>query len=295
VGQTPRKVILGLDFLDFLVRPSRPPATVRAAQPGYTVDELHWKFDAMFSLTSLMDALTTLQIQHGAEVKTITPEGFDPLLEYNKYAREEGYFAIFRQRAIEYARTFIRKPHALTVGDTGTSPGLDDLRAIMAIAARDNIELQILIYPYHAHMLAMFEQTGLWPAFEQWKELLAQEVATVQKKNPEARIALWDFSGFSIIQCEPIPPINDKHAVTRWYWESGHFKQSVGDLILARLSEKKPGASMQSDKLGFRLMSSNLLENQARVARERSDCLASTPQIFDDASRLVQDARKELH
>jgi len=254
---------------------------------------LKWKFDAMFSMTSVMDALTTLRIQRGLEVQTTTLEGFNPMTEYKKYAREEGYFAIFRQRAEEYARTFVRKPHALRLSSTGSSSNLDDLRAILLIAAKDGIELQIVIYPYHAQMLAMFEQSGLWSAFEEWKGILAREVDAAQRNDPDARISLWDFSGFSPFQCEPVPARNDKTSVTRWYWEAGHFKQDLGDLILARLREKDQAILPQPDTLGFPLTLANLQENRERIARGRIACLASAPQLFEEATELVARARTQ--
>jgi hypothetical protein len=294
-GDKPKKVILGVEFLDFLVDSDARPATAprRPSRDGYAVDGLKWKFDAMFSMTSLMDALTTLRIQRGLEVQTTTPEGFNPMSEYKKYAREEGYFAIFRQRAEEYARTFVRKPHALRLTSTGSSSNLDDLRAMMAIAAQDGIELQIVIYPYHAQMLAMFEQSGLWPAFEEWKGILTREVDAARRNDPDAHISLWDFSGFSPFQCESVPARNDKTSVTRWYWEAGHFKQDLGDLILARLREKDQGLLPQPDKLGFPLTPANLQENRKRIARGRIACLASAPQLFEEAADLVARARTQ--
>jgi hypothetical protein len=294
IGHAPRKLILGADFLDFLIDPAAPAAKP-AGRPHRrdAPDGLKWKFDAMFSLTSLSDALTTLLIQQGYETQTITPEGFNPMQEYMKYAREEGYYAIFRQRAEEYARAFVRKPHGLRRGDTGSSPQLDILRSMIAQAAADRTELQIVIYPYHAQMLAMFERAGLWPAFEEWKGLLAQEVYAAQRKNPDARIALWDFSGFSAFQCEPIPRKNDRTSVPRWYWEAGHFKQALGDLVLARLAHQK--MPLSPDRFGFRLKPDNLPENRQRIAGERAACLASAPQIFAEAYALVAQAGRQSH
>jgi hypothetical protein len=293
IGQIPKKVVLGLDFIDFLVDPSRmqpqPPP-----RSGFKADGVKWKFDALFSLTSVMDAWSTLQIQRQAEAETVTPEGFNPLLEYNKYARDEGYFSIFQQRAIEYAQTFVRKPHGLQYANTGSSADLDDLRAIIALALKDKIELQMLIYPYHAQMLALFEEAGLWPAFEQWKGLMADEVAAAKRQDAGARISLWDFSGFSAIQCEPIPVRNDRISVTQWYWEAGHFKPSVGNLILARLQDRQRLTASGLDRFGMALTASNLQENQHRMAQERSICAAAAPQLFEDASHLIQSARVQL-
>jgi hypothetical protein len=294
IGQMPKRIVLGVDFPDFLVDPSKAPMR-RAHTFIYKPEALKWQFDALFSLASLSDAWRTLTIQHRPDAESMTPEGLNPLHEYNKYARDEGYFAIFQQRALEYAHTFVLKPHGLRYADGANSSDLDDLRAMIALSLRDKTELQLVIYPYHAQMLAMFEEAGLWPAFEQWKGMLAGEVAAARRQDPEARISLWDFSGFSAMPCEPIPVANDTKTVTRWYWESGHFKLNVGDLMLARLNGESDRGASQS--FGYNLSSSNLPENQARIARERSACIAARPELFEHAKGLIrhaQNARAKL-
>jgi hypothetical protein len=298
VGATPRRIILGVEFLDFMVNGTAQPA---AAQPpsspvnvknGYPVDRFKWKFDTLFSLTSLGDSVTTLRVQQGQEVPIITPDGFNPMRDYARYAREEGYYAIFRQRAEEYAGTFVGKPHDLVLARTGSSPAIDDLQAMIALAGKQGVTLQLMIYPYHAQMLAMFEQAGLWPVFEAWKQMLAQQVAKAQRDYPGMRIELWDFSGFSAMQCEPIPARDDKRTSTRWYWEAGHFKKSLGDLMMARMQDGAAPAAAPSGTLGFRLTLDTLAENRARIARERSRCQAEAPATFAEADALVARARK---
>jgi hypothetical protein len=298
IGQRPKRIVLGVDFPDFLVDPSK--AQVRRAHAFvYKPEAVKWQFDAMFSLASLSDVWRTLTIQHRPEAESMTPEGLNPLHEYNKYARDEGYFAIFQQRALEYAHTFVLKPHGLHYADGANSSDMDDLRAMIALSLKNKTELQLVIYPYHAQMLAMFEEAGLWPAFEEWKGMLAEEVAAARRQDPQARISLWDFSGFSAMPCEPIPVMNDTKTVTRWYWESGHFKLNVGDLMLARLNgesekEKETGASQS---FGYNLSPANLLENQARIARERAACIAARPELFEHVKGLIrhaQNARAKL-
>lgn len=290
VGGTPRRIVMGVEFMDFPVNAAAVPPPV-AARNGYPIDQLKWRFDALFSLTALTDVLTTVRVQRGLEAPLVTANGFNPMLEYAKYARDEGYYAIFRQRAEEYASTFVRKPRALAYSATGSSPARDDLRAVIDLAGKQGVALQLVIYPYHAQMLAMFERAGLWPVFDAWKEMLAAEVAQAQRSYPGMQIALWDFSGFSSYQCEPIPVKNDKRTSTRWYWEAGHFKKALGDLMLARLQDGAVPAG-EAAALGFRLTSANLADNRARIAAERVGCAAAQPTVFTDAEAMVARAAK---
>ncbi|MCU6434125.1 hypothetical protein LPB67_10130 [Undibacterium sp. Jales W-56] len=291
IGQTPDFVILGVDFLDYLVDASKPP--IPTASPGsnpHDVSDIKWQFDVLFSLSSVADAVKTLRIQNDTEAETISPRGLNPLQEYKKFAREQGYYAIFQQRALEYAKTFSGKPHDLAYPATGSTPELDGLRATLAMIASDASEAHIVIYPYHAQILALFDQAGLWPAFEVWKKILLGEVSVANKSHPDATIRLWDFSAYGAAQCEVIPDKGDTKSVTKWYWEAGHFKQSLGDLMLARMLEQRTKQTAAST-IGIQLNEQNFLENQARIRQEKTVCANAYPALFRQVEQL---ANKEL-
>ena len=290
-GMKPELVILGVEFLDYLLDPGdhAPLAPIASASNARNVSDLKWQFDALFSLASVADSLKTLQIQKDSEAETISPRGLNPFFEYKKYVRQEGYYPIFQQRAVEYAKVFAHKPHGIRLNSTGTSPELEGLRAVLSILATESKESHVIIYPYHAQILAMFEQAGLWPAFEQWKSALASEVDTMNKRYLNAHITLWDFSGYGEMQCELIPGKNNKQATTQWYWEAGHFKQKFGDLILARLLEDRIGVR-SAVQTGVQLDTNNALDNQLRIQKERSTCKMTSPDMFGRVVELVNSA-----
>jgi len=282
-GQRPTKVILGVEFLDFLTDPNVRRRQVAAAGTQQKVDASGWKVDAVFSLSALADSLATLRLQRDPEGKTIAPNGFNPLLEYRRFAREGGYHALFRQRAEEYAKTFVHLPRTLPAPEAGGSPDLDALGQILRTLAPAS-EVHLVIYPYHAQILAMFEEAGLWDAFEQWKAVLAREVAAVRRAHRHARLTLWDFSGYSSYQCEPIPLNGDRKTETRWYWEAGHFKSALGGAMLSRMM----GDGM--DGFGHVLTVARLEENRQRIRQERASCAAAEPALFRDAAAMIQRA-----
>lgn len=220
-GQHPKLIVLGVEFLDFLRKPPVPDKAKKTSQAEHSPDAWKWKFDTTFSIASVVDAIETLRIQHRPESITMTAQGFNPLREYQKYAREQGYYALFQQRAVENAKKYLGKKGQQF--DFEQSDDMHDLQSLLESNVNDASEMNVIIYPYHAQILAMFEEAGLWPAFETWKLQLAEKVAAVQKTNPHRRITLWDFSGYAKFQCEKIPGKGDKLAVTEWYWEAGHF------------------------------------------------------------------------
>ncbi len=278
-GQKAAVIVLGLDFLDFLGGAPKP--AIENNSGSHAADGLKWKFDTIFSLNSVADAIKTLKIQHAQEAETMTSRGLNPLHEYQKYAREQGYYALFRQRAIENAKTYARKRRdSAAAGEQ--FQGRDQLDAILSAAAIDGTEIHLVIYPYHAQILAMFEQADLWPSFERWKTILIGDITAIQQKYPNSKVTLWDFSGYSRYQCEAIPGRDEKHRNTQWYWEAGHFKRELGNLVIDRLF-----GSDAEGEWGVALSQANDAANRARIARERAACLTANPRLFEEVVRLT--------
>ena len=282
-GVTPKTMIIGVEFLDFVPGATAPVVTAVTPQPApaaIPAESSFWKFDTLFSLASVKDALLTLRIQHDGEAATIDRDGFNPLQEYRGFVRTDGYPKIFAQRAQENARAFHRK------STTRLSP--DDLRRLQSIlqtATSMHGNVKLVIYPYHAQILALFDDAGLWPLFEEWKRHLVDAVAEVKRNNPDAHIALFDFSGFGHYNCEHIPEPGEAGAATKWYWEGGHFKKPLGDIVLARVMAvpEAPQAAF-----GFRLDASNVQADIDRITSERRACMVASPVTFAGAQKLTE-------
>lgn len=273
-GVRPRTVIVGMEFIDFLnpaVAPSARPAPAAAASAH---GRAFWRFDALFSLASVKDAVHTLCIQHDDEAATLSADGFNPLLEYGAHARRDGYHKMFTQRAQESAANLRRKStRGLATED------FQLLRTFLLAMAATGTDIKLVIYPYHAQMLAMFEAAGLWPLFEAWKAQLVQEIGAVTARYPDAHIFLTDFSGYGAYNCEPIPAADERGTATRWYWEAGHFKKALGDIVLQRVMSPQDNAPGDG-QFGMPLDDASLEENRARIAQERNSCAAAQPALF---------------
>jgi hypothetical protein len=280
-GQHPKRLIVGAEFLDFPIDPDSVQQPAPPTVQPTPLASLAWRFDALFSIDSVFDAVKTLRSQRNPNASRMSARGFNPLLEYRQLAREEGYYTLFRQRAQDYAARFKKAPRALLTTATGSAREFDQVQAVLALGVRDSATIDVVIYPYHAQIMALFEQAGLAPLFDQWKLLLARQVDALRAAHPQARITLWDFSGYAPYQCEAIPAKGDRQAQTRWYWEAGHFKAELGNLMLARMLDPA-GAG----EFGVALTPAGIDANRARVARERAACLAANPGLFLDAAAL---------
>ncbi|SEK29091.1 hypothetical protein SAMN05216387_10177 [Nitrosovibrio tenuis] len=296
IGIKPKVIILGVEFLDFMEASHASPSVIakaRAPDDQHPVTQWFWRFDSLFSLASIKDAIRTLYLQHDNEADTMTSRGFNPLSEYGPIVRSEGYFTLFQQRAQENTRIYLRKAKgSLSLADFG------HLRAILDMAAESGSDVNLIIYPYHAQIFALFEEIGLVHAFEEWKNLLINEISAAQLRHPDARIALFDFSGYSSYNCEKVPAKGDRVTATRWYWEAGHFKKQLGDVVLESMFSRSTNpllmvraGSEVPEKFGFQLEEANKSQNAQRIHLERSECMRNYPELFAEVEALVANER----
>ena len=226
-----RRAVIGVDFLDFLVDPDRDKPHDSAPR-----HDLSWIGDVSLalSLDTLYDSVVTLTASGDADAADVTSDGFNPLHEYRRFARQQGYASIFMQKDAANAREYAKQPKRVFVGVTRTSNAWQALDDVVRNADAAGIDVEFVIYPYHARILEMFYRAGLADAFKAWKRELA---ARVERSSASCR--LWDFSGYDAFSTEPVPGPGDRKTVTRWYWESGHFKAELGNRMLERMFDAK--------------------------------------------------------
>ena len=274
-GLRPATIIVGVEFLDFLGKASAARPAPGAPAPAPAGASLPFAVDALFSLASLKDAGRTLLIQRDPEAVSMTAEGFNPLREYTAHARHDGYHMLFAQAADASRKRLQAKAPAVVIDDDYAH-----LRALISDAAGAGAEVRLLVYPYHARLMALFDEQGLGPLFAQWKLGVLDEVARARTAHPALRIDLVDFSGYDHYQCEPVPARKDRGGVTRWYWEAGHFKEALGERMLQRLFQPTDPAPGAEASFGVTLERANAAANEARIAAERVACLAADPGHF---------------
>jgi hypothetical protein len=280
-----RQVVVAVEFLDFLTSPSGTltedswSAEPRALD-GWK-DRLGNAAPTLLSLDALYDTALTLISQRDPFAENTDLTGFNPLREYQVYARREGYGALFLQRDRENARAYSGKPKALFFRNTQTSGSWREVDRLLELSRRYGFSVTFVIYPYHAHILEMFHATGLWPSFEQWKGRLVEILEAERAFNPGACLELWDFSGYHRFARERVPPLGDKTTVVNWYWEAGHFKRELGEEILARIF----GAGDPS--FGTRLTRENLFANNYLIRQEREDFVRAQPGTIAAIDKMV--------
>lgn len=266
----PEMLLVGLDFLDFRVsvntKDSDHGGLPDRAAASWPLQLSEW-VGALLSADALYDSMLTLLAQRDPYSPDVTPLGFNPLRNYLRYEIASGYGVLFLQRNQENARNYLQGPKRVRT-ETGRSAAFDHLRSMIELARVRGASVHLVIYPYHAHILELFRITGMWPAFEQWKEDLATVVDAENEKSAGSgtRLVLWDFSGYSSYTTEAVPAIGDRRSRVAWYWEAGHFKKELGDVVLGRVLGA-PGARSDED-FGVILTRENL-SNRLQLTTEQ--------------------------
>jgi len=244
----PEVMVWGLDFMDFLVDSHAPLQPSQSGNrrlltrsengAGRVLQQMRDYAEATLTLGAFLDSIQTLDSQDSPYSENLTSLGFNPMRDYLKITADEGYRAVFRQKNLENTRAFLHRPRDVLDADGRSSPALDDLRAVIRLCRQNDIDLRLVIYPYHADFLEIIRITGHGAAFEGWKRALV--MAGEAPVRGDKAIPLWDFSQLNEITGESVPARGDRQSSMRWYWEAGHFKRELGDLVLDRVLDR-PG------------------------------------------------------
>lgn len=303
----PQIVVLGLDFMDFRAVPGEADDRDRPFESRLLVRNdggrnrgTAWArasdwITATGSLDAFIDSVGTLMKQDHPNAANITQLGFNPLHEYRIHVRDVGHYALFRQRDLENLRAYYRRPWRLAGDDGKPSHAFVELETIIQICRNHNVRLILYIHPVHAHLNETIRIAGLWPTYEDWKRQLVRMVehnnGQFQDREP---ISLWDFSGYNPITSESVPHKGD-HRPMQWYWEAGHYKSSVGDLVLRTVFHPNAPHPYPGTSFGVSLEPENIERHLERIRVEgkmyRNEHINDVTELSALASRLRADER----
>jgi hypothetical protein len=250
-----RMALVAVDFQDFVLNAERVGPPVRSNADSIEALLRQQLLRALFTETGVVDSVRTLAASRQAYPATLRADGFNPLLDYIPVAARDGYPSMFRQKLNTTTVSFVRARKGIFPPGAADSGEFAALREILRLARAHNVDLHVLMYPYHAQYYLLFEQLGLWTEFERWKRAV---LATCQdlpgSKGTGPRVILWDFSAFSAESMAPVESFGARGA-GRWYWEAGHFKQALGDRVLDEVFGTDAGTGR---RLGTRLTPGNV-------------------------------------
>jgi len=248
-----RQVVLGLDTYHATLAPAaaRPDfdAQLLDTPGGRALPSLiRADLKVLTSLDTLRASLATVRSQSAREPQWFAPDGqrlgevfFRRAGEHFEQLGPRGYFEEIDRLEVGFKREGQLAANARGPGRTAqpataaSETSLDYIRSIVAFCRAQGVDLRIFIAPEHAHQLEITAAIGEWATLENAKRALVQLLAEDAARHSGAPpIPLWDFSGYSSVTTEALPG-SGNHAEMKFYWDSSHFKDIVGDFVLDRL------------------------------------------------------------
>ena len=287
-------VVWGVDYMDFLVEAkSRSDLAASASDDSdNTVSLTQWLRDyteSLATMAALQDSVQTVINQRNPFASDLTEQGFNPMREYIKITAEESYWAVFRAKDREGIKAYLRRPKSISDAD-GRSTAVSDLETVISLCKDQGIALHLVMYPYHAHLLETLKITGHWANYETWKRKMVAVVDASVKQHRAGQLSLWDFSGFNPLTAENIPPKQDKQTRMRWYWEAGHFKSALGNLMLDRIFDR------QTDfpEFGVLLDPSNIDRQITSIQAQEADYRRQHVREIDELEQMAAETKNAM-
>jgi hypothetical protein len=129
------------------------------------------------------------------------------------------------------------------------------LSAALAKARLAGVEVFVALAPVQIWRRVMIDKAGLGSAFEAFKQRLAQEIEDVNRSGGLGAIELWDFARLHPFTAES-PPVRPGDPPMRHFWESSHFRPTVGDQLIGRMLPT--GVPDAHPNFGVRLTGANV-------------------------------------
>lgn len=243
-------VVIGMDLFQFNVHKNTKKGVeheeILAVDTQDNKQPLHNFYQILFTLLSrdiFSSGIRTLKKQdiddhkfttEGQRInethikRRILRKGGQHLYFQKTLAELDSYFASLKcqQKSYQYANDSI---------DT-----MRIFRSILNKVKEKNIRLILFFSPEHVLTLNKYDEVGLWPKFEQWKRDLVKEIELANKAYPNSKeIELWDFDYHNQYTTEPVPLPGETMKIMKWHIDSGHYRDTLGDIILDTILLKK--------------------------------------------------------
>ncbi|MDC3408819.1 hypothetical protein OAY00_03565 [Burkholderiales bacterium] len=114
------------------------------------------------------------------------------------------------------------------------------VQAAIEFVKYNNLSLTIFISPVHVRQLEVIDAVGLWEVFEKWKLQLALWA------GDDSSVRILDFSGYGNETSESFPSESQLDSLMSNYYESSHYKPSLGERVVNIMVSPLEGKNLSS-------------------------------------------------
>ena len=308
-----KHVLLGLEpyqLADSLstTRPDFDPLVLRDPDGDMLPRWLTGDLRILTSLDTLVASVETLQDQGDTTPTWFGPDGqrlgdvfFRQVDGRFSQLSPCAYFRMTDEESVTYGTEWIvaaRHNHAALRASPPVDPNetsLGYVRRIMAFCRSHHIDLRIIVTPAHVHQLEIMAAIEGTTSAERKKRDLVRVVDEENARYPlQPPTPIFDFSGYSSITEEGTPALGSS-AELRYYWDSSHFKQLVGDYILDRVYGVSNVARQAPPDFGVRLTDATIGPYLADQRQRQADYRRRFPSDLARLRQLVSNALDNDH
>ena len=102
------------------------------------------------------------------------------------------------------------------------------------------------------------------------------------------RVTVWDFACPHPLTAERVPVPGDLRTEMRWYWEAGHFKKALGDVVLDKALALN--ALDKSPDFGVSLRAANIDQRITHCRSALATMRKQFPELTREATELANAA-----
>ncbi|MEM7167731.1 MAG: hypothetical protein AAF581_19935 [Planctomycetota bacterium] len=144
------------------------------------------------------------------------------------------------------------------------------LREILANAAANDIEVQIVFLPVHVALLDVLRRAGLWETLENWKRDIV--VAA------EGRAKVWDFFDYSSRTTIRFDTVGGLQDLARGFIDLAHIRPELGMVVLDTIGGLTPSDGGAND-FGRQVSAATVEEHLLRI-RNDAETFEAEEQVF---------------
>jgi hypothetical protein len=217
-----KKVLLVVDYRMFNNK------TQKSIQDFETYFDGKNIYTYLFSIDILKDSLLTVK---GGENTSIYLENGQREHNHNwkSILKNGGHLETMKKDEEKYYKDY---PTNYTYKDT-KKKSFPDFEEILKLCYSNNIELDIIFGPSHIRQWESLNYYLGYDKWLQWKKDVVLSVNKIANQKNKKQFRIMDFSVYHNLTAEKIP--TDKNTQMKYHWESSHYKNELGLIVLDRL------------------------------------------------------------
>lgn len=147
------------------------------------------------------------------------------------------------------------------------------LDSILIQSKENEAKPVLLLLPLHSLFMSLYFELDYWDQYVAWKKELVNRFSD--------RVEIWDFTGFSGLNAESIPGIDNDNSDMQWFRDPSHCSPAYGDLILDTILSKEP------TNLGTILNKENIDKNLANILSEKEYFYKNNPEQINYLRSII--------